>query len=92
MGMKATTKLLALGAMGAAAYGVARVTRRSKPTTNVDSMFDASDVHDISEVTDTTDVGTPIVVTEEVVVITEVGPYEVDLELIPAEPGNGTNR
>ena len=90
--MKATTKLLALGAMGAAAYGVARATRRSKSTTDVDSLFDASDVHDISEVSDTTNVETPIVVTEEVVVITEAGPYEVDLELLPAEPGSNTSR
>lgn len=90
--MKATTKLMALGAIGAAAYGVARATRRRKPSTDVDSMFDASDVHDISEVSDTTAVDTPVIVTEEVVVITEAGPYEVDLELIPADRGRNDNR
>ena len=88
--MKATTKLMALGAIGAAAYGVAKAKRRAKPTTDVHSMFDASDVHDISDVTDTTAVDTPVIVTEEVIVITEAGPYEVDLELIPAD--RGTNR
>jgi hypothetical protein len=89
--MNTTTKLLALGAMGAAAYGVARVTRRSKPTTDVDSLFDASDVHDISDVSDTTSVETPIVVTEEVIVISEPGPYDVDLDLIP-DSRRGTSR
>lgn len=90
--MKATTKLMALGAIGAAAYGVARATRRAKPTTNVDSLFDASDVHDISDITDTTAIDEPVIVTEEVVVITETGPYEVDLELIPTDRGRNDNR
>lgn len=75
--MKAKTKLLALGAIGAAAYGVARTMRHRKSTsqTDVDSLFDTTDLED------------PVIVTEEVVVITEAGPYEVDLELIPATRG-----
>jgi hypothetical protein len=76
--MKTTTKLLALGAVGAAAgavaYGAVRLLRRRQAAGDVDREFDTSDV--------STD---PVVVTEEVVVITEAGPYEVDLELIPAD-------
>jgi hypothetical protein len=72
--MKTTTKLLALAAIGAAGYGAIRSLRRRQAATNLDREFDTSDVS-----------GEPIVVTEEVVVITEAGPYEVDLELIPAD-------
>lgn len=84
-----TRNLLKLGVVAAASYGVVRALKRSQPVSDVDSKFDTSDidassVHDISEIADTTDVDAPVVVTEEVVVITEAGPYEVELELIPA--------
>jgi hypothetical protein len=70
--MTITSKIVALGALGAAAYGVARAMRRRDVIHDIDQRFDLSDLDD------------PVVVTEEVIVITEAGPYEVDLELIPA--------
>jgi len=76
--------MFALGAMGAAAYGAAKALRRPTKLSAVDQRFDTTDVHDISEIGDTTDVREPVVITEEVVVITETGPYEVELELIPS--------
>lgn len=90
--MKATTKLFAVGTagvLGAAVFGAARLLRRRRPKTvaDVTTTFDASDVHDISEIKDTDDIEVEpiIVVTEDVVVITEAGPYEVDIELIPSD-------
>ena len=83
--MKTTTKLFALGAMGAAVYGASRLLRSAGAKSPVDSKFDASDVHDISDIRDTTDVQMPIVVTEEVLVITESGPYDAELELVSIE-------
>ena len=61
--MKNNTKLIALGAigaLGAAAYGVARAIRhRKQESFDIDSLFDSSDLDD------------PVIVSEEVVVITE---------------------
>jgi hypothetical protein len=70
--MTIKSKIVALGALGAAAYGVARAMRRRDVTSDIDTRFDSSDLDD------------PVIVTEEVVVISEAGPYEVDFELIPA--------
>jgi hypothetical protein len=69
--MTIKSKIVALGALGAAAYAVARAMRRRDVTSDIDTRFDSSDLDD------------PVIVTEEVVVITETGPYEVDLELLP---------
>ena len=80
--MQTKTKLIALGAagaVGAAAFGVRHMLRKRKGESNIDWRFDTSDVFD-----EELDNDEPIVVAEEVVVITEAGPYEVDLELIPA--------
>jgi hypothetical protein len=72
--MKIMTKLLALGTVAAAAYGAVRSLRRRRTKTDLDRSFDTSDVS-----------ADPTVVVEEVVVITEAGPLEVDLELIPVD-------
>ncbi len=54
------TKLVALGALGAAAYGVARAMRRREAPSDVDSRFDSSELED------------PVIVTEEVIVMEEL--------------------
>jgi hypothetical protein len=57
--MKATTKLMALGALGAAAFGATKLFRKQQSTRDVDQRFDTSDV----------DLAVPVIITEEVVVI-----------------------
>jgi hypothetical protein len=64
--MTIKSKLVALGALGAAAYGVARAMRRRDVTSDIDTRFDTSDHDD------------PVIVTEEVVIISDAVPYEVD--------------
>ena len=54
------TKLVALGALGAAAYGVARAMRRREAPSDIDSRFDSSDLDD------------PVIITEEVIVMEEL--------------------
>jgi hypothetical protein len=58
--MNMKTKLVALGALGAAAYGVARAMRRREAPSDIDSRFDSSDLDD------------PVIVTEEVIVMEEL--------------------
>jgi hypothetical protein len=60
--MTIKSKLVALGALGAAAYGVARAMRRRDVTSDVDTRFDQSDLDD------------PVIITEEVIVITDSAP------------------
>jgi hypothetical protein len=62
--MTIKTKLVALGALGAAAYGVARAIRHRQETAAIDERFDLSDLDDA------------IVVTEEVIVITDSPPFD----------------
>jgi hypothetical protein len=57
--MTIKSKIVALGALGAAAYGVARAMRRRDVTSDLDMRFDSSDLDD------------PVILTEEVFVITE---------------------
>ena len=71
--MKAMTKLFVLGAVGAVAYAAVRAKQRTAGKTQ---QMDAFDLADLDE---------PVIVTEEVVVVTEAGPYEIDMELIPAD-------
>ena len=77
MVMKTMTKLFALGAgllgVGAGAVAAVRAKRRAAAP---QQQIDAFDYADLDE---------PVIVTEEVVVITEASPYEIDMELIPAE-------
>ena len=61
--MKATTKIMALGALGAAAFGASKLFRKQQATRDVDQRFDTTDV----------DYGVPVIITEEVVVIED--PY-----------------
>lgn len=58
--MSIKTKLVALGALGAAAYGVARAMRRREAPSDIDSRFDSSDLDE------------PVIVTEEVVVVEQL--------------------
>lgn len=62
--MTIKSKLVAIGALGAAAYGVARAIRRRRATSDVDTRFDASDLDD-----------NPVIISEEVIVITDA-PFE----------------
>ena len=78
--MHTTTKLFALGAVGAAAYGATRMMRKRSRPANIDARFDRSDVSDASAVQDADDA----IIYEEVIVITD-GDYEVDIDLIPSD-------
>ena len=69
--MKLKTKLVALGAVGAAAFGVARAIRRREAQPDIDSQFDSFDLDD------------PVIVTEEVVIIADEGADDVEIDLIP---------
>ena len=71
--MKAMTKLFALGALGAGAYAAVKAKQRAAASKN---QMDAFDLTDLDE---------PVVITEEVVIITEAGPYEIDMEMIPGD-------
>ena len=69
--MKFNSKLVALGALGAAslgaaAYGVARAIRRRDVTSDVDTRFDSSDLDE------------PVIITEEVIVISDAAPFEAE--------------
>ncbi len=80
--MHTTTKLFALGAVGVAAYGATRMMRHRLRPATIDARFDRSDVRDTSDVQDIDDA---IIVTEEVIVITD-GDYEdFDIDLIPSD-------
>jgi hypothetical protein len=69
--MKLKTKLVALGAIGAAAIGVARAIQRRGASSDVDSLFDSSDLDD------------PVIVTEEVLVISDPDAGDIEIDLIP---------
>jgi hypothetical protein len=76
--MRTMTKLFALGgfaAAGAGAFAAVRARRAAKRQQQVDEAFDFSDLDE------------PVVVTEEVFVITEATPYDIedDFEM----PGRG---
>jgi hypothetical protein len=71
--MKAMTKLFVLGAVSAGVFAAVRAKRRTAAKTQ---QMDAFDLGDLDE---------PVIVTEEVIVVTEAGPYEIDMELIPAD-------
>lgn len=79
--MHTTTKLFALGAVGAAAYGATRMLRKRTRPADIDARFDRSDVGDASDVLDVDDA---IIITEEVIVITDAD-YESEIDLIPAD-------
>ena len=79
--MHTTTKLFALGAVGAAAYGANRLLRKRTRPADIDARFDRSDVRDTSDVQDIDDA---ILITEEVIVITDAD-YDTDIDLIPSD-------
>lgn len=82
--MKASTKIIMLGtagALGAAGAVLAiRHFRARKFERNLDAVLTNIE-QDLEE---------PVIVTEEVVVVTEAGPFEVEMELVP-ESGLGPN-
>ena len=65
VGMTIKTKLVALGALGAAAYGVSRALRRRSAPSDIDTRFDSSELDE------------PVIITEETFVITEAEPYDL---------------
>jgi hypothetical protein len=67
--MKLKTKLVAAGAIGAAAIGVARAIRRRNTSSDIDSLFDSSDLDE------------PVIITEEVIVITDEGSDDIESDL-----------
>lgn len=74
--MKLNGKLIAIGAvgaLGAAAFGVAHAVRRRRQTRDIDARFDTSDLE-------------PVIVSEEVVVVTDATPYDADLDFIQVDP------
>ncbi len=73
--MKAMTKLFALGAVGAGAYATVRALMHARAK-HQQQEIDAFDYGDLDA---------PVVVAEEVVVVTEAGPYEIEMELVPSE-------
>lgn len=79
--MKTSTKLIMLGTIGAgAAAGTVfaiRHFRARKFERNLDAVL--SDIE--------RDLDEPVIVGEEVVVVTEAGPFEVEMELVPEERG-----
>jgi hypothetical protein len=79
--MKTMTKLFALGALGAGAYAAVRA--KQKATAAAKSPYDSFDLSDLDE---------PFVAAEEVIVVTEAGPYEIDMELIPIEEAANQNQ
>jgi hypothetical protein len=64
--------MFALGALGAGAYAVVRAIRRGAAR-NQQLDVDAF-LSDLEE---------PVVVTEEVIVVSEAAPYEMDMEMMP---------
>ena len=73
--------MFALGALGAlgAAGTVAAVRAKRAAAAKKQQLDDAFDFGDLDE---------PVIVTEEVVVVTEAGPYEIEMELVPIERAN----
>lgn len=69
------TKLFALGGLGALGAGAVVAIRAARRASARKQQIDAFDYGDLDE---------PVIV-EEVVVVTEAGPYEIDMELIPAD-------
>lgn len=83
MVMKTMTKLIGLGAIAGGAFAASRIAKRIAARREQQSIDDAFDFGDIDE---------PVVVTEEVVVVTEAGPYEIDMELVPVEEAQNENQ
>lgn len=83
MVMKTMTKLIGLGAIAGGAFAASRIAKRIAARREQQSINDAFDFGDIDE---------PVVVTEEVVVVTEAGPYEIDMELVPADEAQNENQ
>jgi hypothetical protein len=77
--MKTMTKLFALGGIaalgGVGGFAAIRAGRR-RAAARKSQIDDFSFLSDLDE---------PVVVTDEVIVVTEAGPYEVDMELIPTD-------
>lgn len=82
------TKLIGLGAiLGGAILGGAiaasRIAKRAaarREQQRIDDEFDFGDIED------------PVIASEEVVVVTEAGPYEIDMELVPVEDAQNENQ
>ncbi len=74
--MKASTKLILIGATGAAALGAVSAVRHFRARRfeqNLDAVLTDLDA-DLEE---------PMIVSDEIIVVTEAGPFEVEMELVP---------
>jgi len=76
--MKTITKIIALGAVGAAGVAASVAAVRAFRARRAEQELDISDVDDLGDIEDE-----PVVVAEEVVIITEASPYEADMEAAP---------
>lgn len=72
-----TKALIGLGAIGCGAFCASRIAKRLAAKKHAQELENAFDFSDLEE---------PVVVTEEVVVVTEASPYDVEMDLIPNEP------
>lgn len=68
--------MFALGALGALGAGTLAAVRARRAAAAKQQQVDAFDYGDLDE---------PVIVTEEVIIVTEAGPYEIDMELVPAD-------
>jgi hypothetical protein len=73
--MRNMTKMFALGALGAGAIGAVAALRAKRRASAAQNQVDSFDFADLDD---------PVVITEEVIVVTEPD-YVVDVELIPVE-------
>jgi len=74
--MKTMTKIFGLAGLGALGTIAAAAIHSRREAARRQQEIDAFDFTDLDE---------PVVVAEEVVVVTEAGPYEIEMELIPAD-------
>jgi hypothetical protein len=79
--MKTMTKLFALGGLAAIGTGAVAAARAKQREGVRRQQADAFDFTDLDE---------PMIVTEEIVVVSEAGPYEIEMELIPADQPQGS--
>ena len=70
------TKLFVLGAIGAGAYAALRAKKATAAKTQRMNAVGSFDLSDLDE---------PVVVTEEVIIVTEASPYDIEMEMIPGD-------
>jgi hypothetical protein len=79
--MKTINKIIALGAVGAAGVAGTVAIVRAIRARRAEQQFEVSDIDEIGDTNDVED--EPVIVSEEVIIVTEANPYEADMEEIP---------